>query len=67
MGDLLVLEDQPEDDEVDAEQNERVQERPEDAEQRSLVLRLEVPAEEIREELAVAQEIGVDRHRRALV
>ena len=65
--DLLVLEDQSENDQVDAQQDERVEERPENAEQRSLVLRLEVPAEEVREELAVAEEIGVDRHRRALV
>jgi len=40
---------------VDAEQHERIQERPEDAEERALVLRLEVPAEEVGEELAVAQ------------
>jgi hypothetical protein len=65
--DRLVLEEQPEDDEVHAEQDERVEQRPDDAEDRPLVLRLEVAAEEIREQLAVAVEIGVDRHRRELV
>ena len=63
----LVLEEQPEDDQVDAQEHERIEERPEDPEQRSLVFRLEVPPEEVGEELAVAQEVGVDRHRRALV
>ena len=56
---------QPEDEQVDAEQHERIEERPDDAEHRALVLRLEVPPEEVREQLAVAEEIGVDRHRRA--
>ena len=58
---------QPEDDEVDAEQDERIQQRPRDAEQRALVLRVEVPPEEVREELAVAQQVGVDRHRPEVV
>jgi hypothetical protein len=65
--DLLVLEEQPEDDEVNAQQHQRIEQRPEDPEEGSLVLRLKVPPEEIGKELAVAQEIGVDRHRRELV
>ena len=55
MRDLRAREDDAEDEQVDAEQDERVQQRPEDAEQRALVLRLEVAAKEVREELAVAK------------
>ena len=62
-GSWCSVQSSAEDDQVDTKQDERVQERPGDAEDRALVLRLEVPPEEVGEELAVAQEIGVDRHR----
>ena len=52
---------------VDAEQDERIQQRPEDAEHRALVLRVEIAPEEVREELAVAQQVGVDHHRPEVV
>ena len=37
-------------------------ERPDDAERRALVARLQIAPEEVPEELAVAVEVGVDRH-----
>jgi len=64
---LRAREDDPEDEQVDTEQDQRIEERPEDAQQRSLVLRLEVTAEQVGEELAVANEVGVHRHARELV
>ena len=63
MVDRYRLPEEREDEQVDPEQDERVHERPRDAEDGALVLRLQVAAEEIREELAVAEEVGVDGHR----
>ena len=65
--DAAVLDQHPEDDEVDAEQDERIQQRPGDAEHRALVLGLEIAPEEVREQLAVAEQVGVDRHRPEVV
>src|SRR5581483_6683720 len=45
---------------VYAHQHDRIHDRPEHAERRAAVLRLEVTAEQIPEQLAVANEIGVD-------
>ncbi len=62
----VVVEDHAEHEQVHGHQRERVDERPEDAERRSPVFRLEVALEEVREELAVANEIGVHRHERSV-
>jgi plasmid stability protein len=51
-----------EDERVDPHEDERVRERPRDAEHRAAVLRVQVAPEEVPEELAVAVEVGVDRH-----
>jgi hypothetical protein len=57
-----------EDQEIDSHEEDRVRERPRNAEQRAAVLRLDVPAEEVPEQLAVADQIAVyRRHRRRLV
>src|SRR5207244_3993242 len=58
------LPEEREDEQVDPEQDERVHERPRDAEDGALVLRLEVAPEEVPEELAVPEEICVDGHGR---
>ena len=52
-----------EDDEVDEHQRHRQRERPQEPERRSLVLRAQIALEEAREQLAVADQIGVDGHR----
>ena len=61
---LLLVPDQAEDEQVDRHQRQRVDERPDDTERRAAVLGVEVAPEEIREELPVADEIGVDGHPR---
>ena len=52
---------------VHAHQHERRDQHPDDAEHRSLVLGVQVAAEEVPEQLAIADQIGVDRHLRRLV
>ena len=57
-----------EDEQVDRHEQDGVRESPGNAEHRAAVLRLDVPAKEIPEQLAVADEIAVyRRHRRGLV
>jgi hypothetical protein len=65
--DVAVLDQHPEDHEVDEQKDERVQQRPRDPEQGALVLGVEVAPEEVGEQLPVAVQVGVDRHRRELV
>ena len=63
----LDLQQHAEDEQVDEHQHDRVRERPGEPEHRALVLRAQVAAEEAAEELAVADEVGVNRHGRGLV
>jgi hypothetical protein len=63
----LDLQEQREDEQVDEHQDDRVRQRPREPEHGALVLHAQVTAEEAAEELAIADEIGVDRHERALV
>ena len=60
-----AVEDDREDEQVDAHQQHGIRDRPEHAERRAAVLRLQVAAEEIAEELAVADQIRVRAHARA--
>ena len=54
--------DDAEDEQVDAHQQQRVRHRPDDAERRAAVLRLQVAPEEVPEELAVPVDVGVRVH-----
>ena len=47
---------------IDAHEHDRIHDRPEHAERRAPILRLQVAAEEIPEQLAIAQDVGVDVH-----
>ena len=58
-------EEDREDERVDADERERVRERPGDPEHGALVLDLELAPEEVREQLAVAVDVEPDRHSRA--
>ena len=62
VGRGLDLQHDAEDEQVDEHQDDRVRERPGEAEHRALVLGAQVAAEEAAEELAVAEEVEVDRH-----
>ena len=53
--------DDAEDEQVDGHQQQRVGDRPDDAQRRAAVLRLEVAAEEVAEQLAVAVDVDVTR------
>src|SRR5262249_24783023 len=59
----VVRKENTEDEEVDRQEGERVDEPPRDPEHRPAVARMEVAPEEVREQLAVANEVGVDGHR----
>jgi hypothetical protein len=58
----LRVQDHAEDEEVDGHQQERIGDRPDDAERRAAVFRLKVAAEEVPEQLAVAVDVGVRAH-----
>ena len=62
VGRGLDLQHDAEDEQVDEHQDDRVRERPGEAEHRPLVLGAQVAAEEAAEELAVAEEVEVRRH-----
>ena len=62
LGRGLDLQHDAEDEQVDEHQDDRVRERPGEAEHRPLVLGAQVAAEEAAEELAVAEEVEVRRH-----
>src|SRR6266540_1269419 len=60
--DVLRPPEDAEDEQVDAHQDERRHQHPDDAEQRALVLRLQVAPEEVSEQLPVGDQLRVDRH-----
>ena len=62
----LRLPEHREDDEVHEHERGRQRERPREPEERSLVLRAEIAAEEAAEQLAVAEQVGIDAHRARL-
>ena len=63
----LDLQHHAENEQVDEHQNDRMGQRPDEPEHGALVFGAQVPAEEAAEELVIAEEIGVDRHRCRLV
>ena len=56
-----------EDEQVDAHQDERWDQHPHHAEDGALVAGVQIPSEQASEQLAVADQIRVDRHLRGLV
>jgi len=51
---------------VDADERQRVDKRPGDAKKRAPVLDPQLTAKEVQKQLSVAEQIGVDRHGRAV-
>ena len=64
--DIDGLQQHREDDRVDAHQDERQDERPAEPEHGAAVLHAQLPAKEVEEEIAVTEEVGVERHGRSV-
>ena len=66
MVDRDRLQQHREDDRVDAHEDDRKHERPAEPEHGAAVLHAQLSPEEVEEEIAVAKEVGVERHGRSV-